>query len=268
MPMIAGRRASTPNAAQPTAVAPIATTEPPATWAASRFEVGSAPAVAPRRAGRGHGRGYVRGLLPRSSTSEPPDASRGFGRRTRARYACDLPISVFERGDRLGHRVEGLRLERVDGVHRLVDVVERGLQRLDADRRGRGLLVDLDALGREQLRRRLDQLRGRRVERGDLVEHELLVGQRLGDDHRGAQGGDGRRGRPVDALDQLDVVLADQVDRQVALDRDGLLGEQVLVLLAHVEQHVVAQRLGLLGVGHLDLRRSSRRAPRRGARAM
>ena len=50
---------------------------------------------------------------------------------------------------------------------------------------------------------------GRRVERGDLVEHELLVGQRLGDDDRGPQRGDRRRRRPVDALDQLEVVLAD-----------------------------------------------------------
>ncbi len=92
-------------------------------------------------------------------------------------------------------------------------------------------------------------------ERGDLVEHELLVGERLRHDHRGAQRGDRRGGGAVDALDQLDVVLPHEVDGQVALDRDGLLRQQVLVLLAHVEQHVVAQRLGLLGIGGLDLRR-------------
>ena len=54
--------------------------------------------------------------------------------RTRLRYDCDLSISVCSVVDGLRHRVEGLRLERVDRVHRLVDVRERGLQRLDADR--------------------------------------------------------------------------------------------------------------------------------------
>ena len=70
---------------------------------------------------------------------------------------------------------------------------------------------------------------------------------------RGPQRGDRRRRRPVDALDELEVVLPDEVDREVALDRDRLLGQQVLVLLAHVEQHVVAQRLRPLGIGRLDL---------------
>ena len=118
----------------------------------------------------------------------------------------------------------------------------------------------------EHLGGRRDQARRRGVERGDLVEHQLLVGQRLRHDHGGAQRGDRRRRGAVDTLDELDVVLEDDVDRQVALDRHRELGQQVLVLLAHVEQHVLAQRLGPLGVGRVELRRSSRRAGRRAAR--
>ena len=97
------------------------------------------------------------------------------------------------------------------------------------------------------------RLRRRRVECGDLVQHQPLVGERLRDDHRGPQRGDGRRRGAVDALDQLDVVLPDQVDRQIGLDRDRHLGEQVLVLLADVEEHVLTERFCSLGVGRLDL---------------
>ena len=39
----------------------------------------------------------------------------------------------------------------------------------------------------EHLRRGLDQRAGRLVQRRDLVEDELLVGQGLGHDHRGPQ---------------------------------------------------------------------------------
>src|SRR5665647_1037922 len=60
-------------------------------------------------------------------------------------------------------------------------------------------------------------------------------------------------GSAVDALAQLDVVLDDDVDGQVVLDRHGQLGQQVLMLLAYVELHVVAQSLGLLGVDCLDV---------------
>ena len=52
---------------------------------------------------------------------------------------------------------------------------------------------------------------------------------------------DGRRRRPLDALDQLEVVAADDVEREVALDADRELGEQVLVLLADGEQHVLLE---------------------------
>ena len=52
-----------------------------------------------------------------------------------------------ERVDRLLHVAERLELEAVDRVHRVVDVLEGALQRLERDRRGRGLLVDLAGLG-------------------------------------------------------------------------------------------------------------------------
>ena len=116
-----------------------------------------------------------------------------------------------------------------------------------------GLLVDRHALACQQLRRRLDHVRRRGVERRDLVEHEPLVRQRLCDDDGGAQRRDRCRRRAVDALDQLDVVLAYEIDREVALDRHRQLRQQILVLLSDVEQHVVLERLGAFGIGCLDL---------------
>src|SRR4051794_32091348 len=53
--------------------------------------------------------------------------------------AFDLSL---ERSDRLRHRVDGLRAEGVERVHRLEDVVEGGLQLLDVDGAGRRLFVD------------------------------------------------------------------------------------------------------------------------------
>ena len=102
-------------------------------------------------------------------------------------------------------------------------------------------------------RRRLDQVAGRRVEGRDLVEDELLVGQRLGHDDRRPQRGDGRGRGAVDALDQLDVVAPDQVEREVALDAHRELGEQVLDLLADGEEHVLLEDLGPVRIGRLDL---------------
>src|SRR3954469_10134707 len=46
-----------------------------------------------------------------------------------------LPDPLLERGHGLLHGVERLQLEPVDGVDRRVDVVERGLELLDLDRR-------------------------------------------------------------------------------------------------------------------------------------
>ena len=62
----------------------------------------------------------------------------------------------------------------------------------------------------------------------------------------------GRRGA-VDALDQLDVVASDEVQREVALDADGELGQQVLDLLADGEQQVLLEDLRALRVGRLDV---------------
>src|SRR5689334_5912979 len=69
--------------------------------------------------------------------------------------ALDLAL---ERGDGLRHRVDGLRAERVDRVHRLEHVVERLLQLLDVDGAARSLLVDLGPLDAQLVRRRLDQV--------------------------------------------------------------------------------------------------------------
>ena len=82
----------------------------------------------------------------------------------------------------------------------------------------------------------LDHVGGGRVERGDLLEHQLLVGQRLGDGDRGAQRRDGGGRGAVDALHQLDIVLLDQVEREIALHGHRHLGEQVGGALAGVEQ--------------------------------
>src|SRR5215212_179721 len=58
--------------------------------------------------------------------------------------------------DRRGHRVECLHLERVDRVHRLVDVRERRLQLRQADRRRGRLLLDLHRVVAEHLAGALD----------------------------------------------------------------------------------------------------------------
>ncbi|MPN34045.1 hypothetical protein SDC9_181537 [bioreactor metagenome] len=122
---------------------------------------------------------------------------------------------------------------------------------LQPDRRGGSLFLDQRGVLLEHLRGALDHVAGGRVQRSDLVENELLIAQRLSHDHGGPQRGDRRGGGAVDTLDQLDVVLDDDVDRQVALDRDRQLREQVLVLLADVEEHVLVEHLGLLRIGEL-----------------
>ena len=67
-------------------------------------------------------------------------------------------------------------------------------------------------------------------------QHELLVGHRLRDGDRRAKRGDrGGRGA-VDALHQLDIVLLDEVEREIALHRHRHLRQQVGRALARVEQ--------------------------------
>ena len=94
---------------------------------------------------------------------------------------------------------------------------------------------------------------GRRVERGDLPQHQPLVGHRLRHRHRRAQRGHGGGARTVNALHQLDVVLLDQVEREIALHADRHLGQQVLRALADVEQRALADRLGLGRIGRVEI---------------
>ena len=158
-----------------------------------------------------------------------------------------------QRVDRGLHRLQRLDLESVDRIHRLIDVRERGFELVDSDRRRHRLLVDRDALGREQLRGRFDQVRRRRVERRDLVENELLVRQGLRDDDRRPERRDRGRGRAIDPFDELGVVAAHQVDRQVSLHRDRELRQQVLMFLPDVEQDVDTKHVGSPGIGGIDL---------------
>mmetsp|Transcript_20818 Transcript_20818/g.79831 ORF Transcript_20818/g.79831 Transcript_20818/m.79831 type:complete len:426 (-) Transcript_20818:3821-5098(-) len=194
---------------------------------------GSQPDLAHRRARRLH---RSRGLL--------------------AAHAVQVGLAlghlVGQRVDRGLHRVQRLGLEVGNRVHGLVDVGEGLLQLGDLDGAGRRLGVDGRALVAQHLAGGLDQIAGGGVQRADLVQHQLLVVQRLRDDDGGAQGRHGRRRRAVHALHQLQVVLADQVQRQIALDVDGQLGEQVGHLLARVEQHLLAHDAGLLGVAGLQ----------------
>ena len=112
--------------------------------------------------------------------------------------------------------------------------------------------ADVAGLLAEHLRGGLDQVAGRGVERGDLVEHQLLVRERLGDDDRGAQRRHGRGRGAVDALDELHVVAPDEVQRQVALDAHGELGQQVLDLLSDREEQVLLERPGAFRIGRFD----------------
>src|SRR3974377_886708 len=74
----------------------------------------------------------------------PVAAQLGLARPGQIRLGL-LDLRV-QRVDRRLHRAQRLDLERVDGVDRLVDVRERGLELVDADGRRRGLLVDRDGL--------------------------------------------------------------------------------------------------------------------------
>src|SRR5690606_6629686 len=79
--------------------------------------------------------------------------------------ALGLVDLVAEHVDGLLHAGERLDLEIVDLVHRVVDVLERALQRLHRDRAAGGLLVDLGGVLAQQLAGGIDDARGRLVER-------------------------------------------------------------------------------------------------------
>src|SRR5439155_18722715 len=106
---------------------------------------------------------------------------------------------------------------------RLVDVVEGVLKLLDLDGGAGRLALDVTGLLPEHLGGRLDEVAGGGIQRGDLVEHQLLAVQGQGGHDRGAKRRHGGRGGPVHALDQLEIVLADEVQGQVALNVHGEL---------------------------------------------
>ena len=141
--------------------------------------------------------------------------------------ALRLFYLLAQRVDGLFHVGQCRQLELVDLVHRVINVLERALQRLQRNGRAGRLLMDRSSLGAEHLAGGVDHVGGSGVERADLLQHQLLVGHRLGDCDGSAQRGHrGCRGT-VDALHQLDIVLLDQVERQVALHGNRHLGQQV-----------------------------------------
>ena len=85
--------------------------------------------------------------------------------------------------------------------------------------------MDLGALCLEPFGRPGDHRRRGRVDRLDLVEHDLLVRQSERDGHRNLQRADGDVDRPIDTADQFAVVANDDLDCQHALliDRELLL---------------------------------------------
>ena len=63
----------------------------------------------------------------------------------------------------------------------------------------------------------------------------FLVGKRLRHRNRRAQRADGGGAGPVHALDQFDIILFDQIEREIPLHRHGHLREQILCALANIE---------------------------------
>lgn len=150
------------------------------------------------------------------------------------------------------HRRKCLALEVGDRVHGLVDVAESLLQPGDVDSAAGRLLVDRCTLVAQHLAGAGDQIAGGGVQCADLVEHQLLIGQCLRHDHRCAQRAD-RCGRcAVHALAEFEVVLADQVKRQIPLNVDAHLREKVGHLLARVEQHFLTHHPRLLRVACVE----------------
>src|SRR5205823_2774555 len=122
-------------------------------------------------------------------------------------------------------RIEGGELEGVDRVHRRVDVVERGLELFDADRRADRLVLDLTRLLPEHLRGRFNDITSRSVQGANLVEHQLLVAKGERGDHRRAKRRHGGGRGALDALDQLDVVPSNEIEGDIALNADRELGQ-------------------------------------------
>ena len=103
-----------------------------------------------------------------------------------------------------------------------------------------------------------NQARGCGVHGRNLVENQFLVGQRLSHNHSGSQrhhrGGTG----PVHALYQLEVILFDHIEGQIALNTHRLLHQQILHFLPHRVKQFVAHHTGLLRVCHFELGNAAR----------
>ena len=105
----------------------------------------------------------------------------------------------------------------------------------------------------QQLTGAVDDIRGRRVERRNLVQNELLVGHRLRHGNGRAQCANGGGRCAVNAFDQFDIVLFNQIKREITLHRHRHLRQQILRTLAHIEQRAFLYRARLGGVGQFQL---------------
>ena len=105
----------------------------------------------------------------------------------------------------------------------------------------------------QQLASAVDNIGCGRVERGNLVQNQLLVGHRLRHSHSRAKRANGSRRRPVHTLYQFDIVLFHQIKRQITLHRNSHLRQQVLRALPYIKQCAFLDRAGLCRVGQFEL---------------
>ena len=126
------------------------------------------------------------------------------------------------------------------------------MQRFERDGAGGGLFVDLAGLLAQHGAGAVDDARRGFVERGDLAQNQPLVGHRFAHRHRRAQCANRGGAGAIDALDQLDIVLLDQVEREITLHRHRHLRQQVLRALADIEQGGFAYCLRLLRIGRVE----------------
>ena len=152
-------------------------------------------------------------------------------------------LHVFQRLDLVGRHV----------VHGGVDVAEGAFERVDIHRSAGRLLVNVGGLLAQHFCGGFDHAAGGGVKRVDLVEHQFLVAQRLGDHDGGAQRGNRGGAGAIHAFNQLEIVLANHVQRQITLNGYGKLGEQVLHFLAGVEQQVFLHDARFFRVAGLQL---------------
>ena len=151
------------------------------------------------------------------------------------------------------HAVERLHLEGVDGIHRVVNILERTAQCFQRNSGTGCLFMNKARIVAQQLTGAVDDIRGRRVERGNLVQNQFLVRHRLRHGNCCTQCANGGGRCTVNALDQFDIVLFDQIKRKITLHRHRHLRQQILRTLAHIEQRAFLYRARLGGVGQFKL---------------